>query len=94
MAMFTSHLMLAFTPLLPGILPTTTVIVPGGRCSGQTIYVSFLDEKSKPKTVAAKIPPNSYPGMQFFVEVPQSSRKIDQKESASLPLRDSNNKQS
>ena len=48
-----------------------SVIVPGSVPAGQTIYVQFLDECNKPKTVAAIIPPNSYPGMQFYVEVPQ-----------------------
>mmetsp|Transcript_28901 Transcript_28901/g.61029 ORF Transcript_28901/g.61029 Transcript_28901/m.61029 type:complete len:140 (+) Transcript_28901:60-479(+) len=47
-----------------------SVIVPGGVSPGETIYVNFLDENNKPKTIAANVPPNSYPGMQFFVEIP------------------------
>lgn len=61
-------------PPPPQSLQRVSVIVPGGISSGETIYVNFLDENKKPKTIAANVPPNSYPGMQFFVEVPMSPR--------------------
>ena len=52
------------------------MIVHGGLSSGETIYVNFLDEDNKPKTVSATVPPNAYPGMQFFVEVPRTKEQI------------------
>ena len=33
----------------------------------------LLDENKKPKTLAAIVPPNSYPGMQFFIEYQPAS---------------------
>lgn len=54
-----------------------SVIVPGRRLSaGEAIYVNFLDENKKPKTIAAHVPPNSYPGMHFFVEVPSTNQNM------------------
>ena len=40
-------------------------VTPGSR--------PCVDENKKPKTLAAVVPPNSYPGMQFFIEYQPAS---------------------
>mmetsp|Transcript_18411 Transcript_18411/g.39822 ORF Transcript_18411/g.39822 Transcript_18411/m.39822 type:complete len:142 (+) Transcript_18411:155-580(+) len=63
-----------------------SVIVPGQLSSGETIYVNFLDENKKPKTISANIPPNSYPGMHFFVDIPTTNQRMPPRNNEPAPL--------